>query len=294
MKDYLIIGTDKKRLFRAYAAITSRLVEEARKRHHTAPTATAALGRVLTAGVLMSSNLKGDELLTVRVFGDGPLGAIVVTSDASGNVRGYVQNPEADLPSKNGKLDVGGIVGKEGQLTVTKNMGLKDPYSGSVPLVSGEIGEDIAYYLLKSEQVLSVVSLGVLVDTDITVKVSGGFLIQVLPGADDEELGKMEATVCQLPHISELVSSGQSPEEILNMIFGNDFVLLDKKEIGFLCGCSREKLEKILISLGEEEISNIIEKQKQAEIKCHFCGDTYYFDSEELSHLLSEAKKINE
>lgn len=288
-KDYLIIGTDKKGYFRAYAAITSQIAEEARSRHNTSPTATAALGRGLTAGVLMSAGLKGEDLMTIRIIGEGSLGALVVTADAMGNVRGYVQNPEADLPSKEGKLDVGGLVGHEGQLSVTKNLGLKEPYTGSIPLVSGEIGEDIAYYLLKSEQIPSVVNLGVLVDTDISVKASGGFLIQALPGADEDVVAEMEEKMIALPHISELICSGNTPEDIMQKIFGDDFQLLEKREIGFLCGCSKEKLEKILISLGEQEIKDIIEQQNMAEIKCHFCGDEYHFDKVELEAILKEA-----
>ncbi|MHB9095107.1 MAG: Hsp33 family molecular chaperone HslO [Eubacteriales bacterium] len=290
MEDYLVIGMDKHEHFRAYAAITSKLVQEARTRHNTSPTATAALGRALTAGVLMSANLKGEDLLTLRIIGDGPLGAIVVTTDAEGNVRGYVQNPGADIPSKNGKLDVSGGVGRQGQLSVTKNMGLKEPYTGSIDLVSGEIGEDIAYYYAKSEQIPSVVALGVLVDTDISVKSAGGYLIQAFPGAEEQELVDLEERACSLPNISSLYSEGAAPEQVLQKLLGPDFVELHRKKVGFHCRCSKDKLEQILISLGEIEIRDIIESQERAEIECHFCADKYCFEGSELQSILQAAK----
>lgn len=289
MENYLVIGTDKKGHFRAYAAVTKQLVEEARQRHNTSPTATAALGRVLTAGVLMSANLKGEDLLTIRITGDGPLGAVVVTGDSKGKVRGYVQYPEADLPSKNGKLDVGGGIGANGQLSITKNMGLKDPYTGSIPLVSGEIGEDIAYYYAKSEQIPSVVALGVLVDTDISVKAAGGYLVQAFPGAGDEELDVLEERAQNMPPVSTLFSEGVKPEEILERLLGPDFTELERKPAAFECQCSKEKLERILVSLGQEELADMIKTQNKAEITCHFCNDKYDFDARELQTLLNEA-----
>lgn len=291
MNDYLVIGIDKKENFRAYAAVTAKVVEEARRRHDTSATASAALGRALTAGVLMSANLKGDDLLTIRIMGDGPIGAVVVTADADANVRGYVQNPHADLPSKNGKLDVGGIVGCHGQLSVTKNMGLRDPYTGSINLASGEIGEDVAFYYASSEQIPSVVALGVLVETDLSIKAAGGILIQVLPGAEEEALVELEKRVSNLPHITQLYNEGKLPEQILQQLLGDDFVELQRKPIAFKCRCSKEKLEKILISLGEDEIKDIINTQGTAEIKCHFCGDQYYFEKNELEQILASAKK---
>lgn len=290
MDDYVVIGTDKNNYFRAYAAVTTGLVEEARNRHNTSPTATAALGRTLTAGVLMSSNLKGDDLLTLRIVGDGPLGAVVVTAGSDGMVRGYVQCPEADPPSKNGKLDVGTGIGTNGQLSVTKNMGLKDPYTGSIPLVSGEIGEDIAYYYAKSEQIPSVVALGVLVDTDISVKASGGYLVQAFPGVPEEELAGLEERAQGLPQVSRMVSVGTKPEEILSKLLGPDFIELDRRPVGFKCRCSRTKTEQILISLGKEELTDMIEQQKGAEVRCHFCGDWYHFSGQELTKLLEEAQ----
>ena len=291
MNDYLVIGIDKKEHFRAYAAVTTQLVEEARQRHDTSATASAALGRTLTAGVLMSANLKGDDLLTIRILGDGPIGAVVVTTDVDANVRGYVQNPHADLPSKNGKLDVGGIVGCQGQLSVTKNMGLRDPYTGSIDLVSGEIGEDVAFYYAKSEQIPSVVALGVLVETDLTVKAAGGFLIQALPGTGEDALIELEQRVSRLPHLTQLFNEGTRPEQILQRLLGEDFLELQRKPVAFKCGCSKEKLEKILISLGENEIRDIINTQERAEVRCHFCGDKYIFETQELEHLLASAKK---
>lgn len=290
MKDYLVVAMDRNEHFRAYAVRTTQLADEARSRHKTSPTASAALGRALTAGVLMSANLKGDDMLTLRIMGDGPLGAIVVTTDAEGYVRGYVQSPAADLPSKNGKLDVGGIVGRQGQLSVTKNMGLRDPYTGSIELVSGEIGEDIAYYYAKSEQIPSVVALGVMVNTDTTVKAAGGYFIQALPGAPEDQLVRVEDKARSMPNISSLYDKGNKPEEILQMLLGHDLVELDRKQVGFRCRCSREKLEKIMISMGEKEIQDIIDKQGTAEIKCHFCSEMYYFQVEELQRILEKAR----
>ncbi|MDT3700283.1 MAG: Hsp33 family molecular chaperone HslO [Thermincola sp.] len=291
MNDYLVIGIDKKENFRAYAAITAQTVEEARRRHGTSATASAALGRTLTAGVLMSANLKGDDLLTIRVLGDGPIGAVVVTSEADANVRGYAVNPTADLPAKNGKLDVGGLIGCSGQLSVTKNMGLRDPYTGSINLVSGEIGDDVAFYYAKSEQIPSVVALGVLVDTDLSIMTAGGFLIQALPDAAEEALMELEQRVAGLPHVTQLLSKGMLPEQLLQQLLGQEFVELQRKPVAFNCRCSKEKLEKILISVGEEEITDIINTQGRAEIKCHFCGDVYYFEADELQEILLSAKK---
>ncbi|WP_418790122.1 Hsp33 family molecular chaperone HslO [Phosphitispora sp. TUW77] len=291
MKDYLVVGTDKKGNLRVYATVSTGLVEEARKRHRTSPTASAALGRALTAGVLMSANLKGDDILTLRIIGDGPLGTIIVTSDSAGNVRGYTQHPGADLPSRNGKLDVGGLVGKTGELYVTKNMGLKDTYTGSVPIVSGEIGEDIAYYYASSEQIPSLVALGVLIDTDISVKAAGGYLIQAFPGVASEELAVLEERAKSLPSISSLINEGSTPEEVLKMLLGeHNFVELNKRPVSFLCRCSREKIEQVLISIGEKEIIDIIENQKRAEIRCHFCNEKYYFEKHEMEKLLQEAQ----
>ncbi len=291
MSDYLVVGTDKKDYFRAYAAVTTGIAEEARRRHGTSPTASAALGRALTAGVLMSANLKGDDLLTIRIIGDGPIGVLVVTSDSAGNVRGYAQNPKADLPSRDGKLDVGRLVGENGELYVTKNMGLKDPYTGSVPIVSGEIGEDIAYYYAKSEQTPSAVALGVLVDTDTTVRAAGGYLVQAFPGAGADELAALEERALSLPSISSLINEGAAPEDILKMLLGEqDFVELDRRPVGFLCRCSREKIEQVLIGMGEKEIREIIQSRKRAEIRCHFCNETYYFEKHEMEKLLEEAK----
>lgn len=290
MNDYLVIGIDKQENFRAYAAVTTKLVEEARRRHDTSATASAALGRTLTAGVLMSANLKGDDLLTIRVMGDGPIGVVVVTADAEANVRGYVVNPHADLPSKNGKLDVGGLVGCNGELSMTKNMGLRDPYTGSINLVSGEIGEEVALYYARSEQIPSVVALGVLVETDLSIKAAGGYLIQALPGTEENALIELEQRINNLPHITQLYSEGIPPEKILQQLLGEDFVELQRKPVAFKCRCSKEKLEKIMISLGEEEISDIINTQGKAEIKCHFCGDSYYFATDELKEILASAK----
>lgn len=291
LQDYLAIGTAGQGMIRAFAARTTNLVEEARHRHGTLPIGTAALGRVLSAAALLSANMKGGDLLTVRVLGDGPLGAVVCSVDAAGNLRGYVQNPEVDLPAKsNSKLDVGGAVGKDGFIYVTRDIGLKEPYTGSYPLVSGEIGDDLAAYFAKSEQIPTVVSLGVLVDTDCSVQSAGGFFIQLMPGADEEITEKLEGLISCVMPVSQMIAAGRSPEEILGDLLGTlQFKLLETRSLAFKCRCSKEKLEAILISLGADEIEGIIEEQGSAEVKCHFCAETYNFNKLELENLLEEA-----
>jgi len=290
MKDYLVRGVGREGQFRVFAATTTHLVDEARRRHDTWPVATAALGRSLTAGLLLGANLKGDDLLTLRILGDGPLGAIVVSANANGEVRGYVQEPHTDLEhTAEGKLPVGAAVGK-GVLYVSKDMGLKEPFTGSVDLVSGEIGEDIAQYLLVSEQTPSAVALGVLVGPDGSVKASGGLIVQLLPGTDEELLAHLEKSINNLPPISSLVARGLTPEEIVaEAVGGIEVDYLDSVPLRFKCNCTRERVEGVLVSLGREEIEKIIQEQGQAEVHCHFCGETYVFTSQELAAILQEA-----
>ena len=289
MQDYLIRTVGEKEQFRVFAAVTTSLVDEARRRHGTWPVASAALGRTLTAGLLLGANLKGDDLLTIRVNGDGPLGALVVSANGCGDVRGYVQNPQVHVPGiRPGKLGVGLAVGK-GTLSVSKDLGLRDPFTGSVELISGEIGEDIAYYLLTSEQIPSAVSLGVLVETDNSVRAAGGLIIQLMPGAENTLMAELEANLKKLPPVSSLVDQGRSPEEMLRLALGNlEVNIIDKVPVQFNCPCTKERIERILISLGAKELKEIIETTGEAEVICHFCGEKYNFDGQELNKLLQD------
>lgn len=273
---------------RGVAAVTTATVEEARRRHQTAPTATAALGRTLSATAMLGTGLKDGQRITLRVLGDGPLGGIIADGTGGGEVRGYVANPDVDLPvTSRRKLDVGGAVGR-GTLHVTKDLGLRYPYHGSVPLISGEIGEDVARYLVVSEQVPSVVALGVLVDPDGQVRAAGGFILQVLPGAAAEIPRYLEACVGRLPAVTELVRDGMGPAELLDLALGD----LRPRALGdgpvvFRCGCSRERVEAVLIALGRAEIERLLEEQGRAEVTCRFCGDRYVLDPVEVTGLFS-------
>lgn len=289
MSDYLIRGVGSDGQFRVVACVSTKLVEEGRLRHNTWPIATAALGRTMTSALLLGSNMKGDDILTIRVLGDGPLGAVVVTSDAHGNVRGYVQNPQVHLPStKLGKLAVGNAVGK-GTLSITRDLGIKEPFTGTVDLVSGEIGEDLAHYLTHSEQTPSAVSVGVLINTDNSVGAAGGYLVQVMPGIDETVLEKLEKSITTMPPASSLVDRGATPETMAYMLGkGLKMKILDKTPVQFSCNCNRPRLEEILLSLGREELIGMIEEQGNAEVQCHFCGENYVFNDNELNNLLSE------
>lgn len=289
MSDYIVRAIDGNNTFRVMAAVTGGLVETARQRHDTWPVATAALGRALTGCLLLGANLKGDDLITLRIMGDGPLGAVVVTANARGEVRGYVQEPHVDLPREiEGKLPVGQAVGN-GLLFVTRNMGLKEPFTGSVELVSGEIARDIAHYLTVSEQTPSAVSLGVLLHPDGRVRSSGGFWLEVLPGAPENVLIKLESNINKLPPVSSLVAEGKTPEQIIELLaegFGVKY--LAKSPVTFSCPCNKNRIEEILISLGMDEIKGLITEQGGAEVRCHFCGEYYNFDIGELNRLLEE------
>lgn len=292
LKDVLVRGTAWGGKIRVFAARTTVLVKELRQRHDTYPTATAALGRTLTAGVIMGAMLKGNEKLNIQVKGDGPLGRIVVDANADGEVRGYVDNPHVHLPSNAaGKLDVAGAVGRNGQLYVTKDLGLKDPYKGSVPIVSGELGEDFTYYFAVSEQTPSAVGLGVLVDTDNSVLHAGGFIVQVLPGLSDEELTKLEKAVGSMPPVTALLDQGETPEDLLRWIVGDgDLQIHDTMELKFKCFCSVDRIEQTLISLGQDELEQIIEEDGKAEVVCQYCNEAYQFDRGQLEELLEQAK----
>lgn len=291
LENILVRGTAWDGKIRVFAARTTSIVEHLRKQHDTYPTATAALGRTITAGAIMGAMLKDKEKLTLQVKGDGPLGQIVVDADAEGNVRGYVEHPQVHLKSNDlGKLDVAGAVGRSGFIHVTKDLGLRDPYRGSVPIVSGELGEDFTYYFAVSEQTPSAVGLGVLVDTDNSVLHAGGFIIQVMPGVTDEEITKLEEAIASLPHVTELMAQGETPEQILQRIVGEGLTIHDTQPLQFACLCSNERVEQTLISLGEQELRQIIMEDGQAEVVCQFCNEAYRLNKLELEHLLIQAK----
>lgn len=288
MKDQLIRATALQGQVRAFAARTTGIVEELKRRHQASPTAMAALGRTVTAGAMMGAMLKGDEKLTIQIKGGGPIGQIVVDANAKGEVRGYVDEPDVNLPpNAAGKLDVAAAVGTDGFLYVTKDLGLKEPYRGSVPIVSGELAEDFTYYFAKSEQTPSAVSLGVLFEKgDYTIKAAGGFMIQLLPGLSDEEIGSIEARLSTLPPMTTMLEDGLELDEILANVLGMVKVL-ETMDIQFKCKCSRERVEQTLLSLGSEELEALIEEDKQAEVHCHFCNETYHFDEQELRQIAS-------
>lgn len=271
-----------------FAAVTTETVEEARRRHGTAPTATAALGRALSATAMLGAGLREGQRLTVRILADGPLGGIISDGNGRGEVRGYVQNPEVDLPlTPRRKLDVGGAVGR-GTLHVTKDLGLRVPYHGSVPLVSGEIGEDVARYLVVSEQIPSAVALGVLVAPDAHVVAAGGLILQVLPGAPPEIPRYLEERVARLPTITQLVSRGGGATEILALALGDLRVkVLEEQAVTFRCGCSREKVEGVLVALGQAELNGLLEERGRAEVVCRFCGDRYILGPTDVEGLFS-------
>ena len=276
---------------RAFAARTTRLVGELQRRHGTYPTATAALGRTATAGAMMGAMLKGEEKLTVQVKGDGPLGQIVIDANAKGEVRGYVDNPQVHLPpNAQGKMDVAGAVGRGGFIHILKDLGLKEPYRGSVPIVSGELGEDFTYYFASSEQTPSAVGLGVLVDTDGSVLHAGGFILQLMPGVEDKAVDRLEQRLREMPQLTALLDRGETPESILRYLADDEVQILDRMPVVFKCSCSRERVERTLVSMGEEELKALIEEDGQAEVTCHFCNSAYAFDRSDLEQLLEQAR----
>ena len=293
MSDMLLRAIARDAGIQISAAVTTGLVERARQIHNTTPVATAALGRTLTATAIMGSQLKVDDgSVTVQVKGNGPLGAIVCVGDADGYVRGYLQNPSADLPLRpDGKLAVGAGVGR-GYLMVIKDIGLKDPITGTVALVNGEIAEDLTRYFAESEQIPSACALGVLVDTDRTVKCAGGWLVQLMPGVKDADIDRLEANLAKLEPMTTMLDKGMSLEEIVQAVldgFAVDFLQTD--EIGYRCACSREKVERALISMGKTELGKMADEQENSEVTCQFCDKIYTFSREELRELLAHAEK---
>ncbi|MEC2076614.1 Hsp33 family molecular chaperone HslO [Metabacillus fastidiosus] len=285
--DYLVKALAFDGQVRAYATRTTETISEAQRRHQTWPTASAALGRAMTAGLMLGSMIKDEAKLTIKIEGGGPIGAILVDSNGKGEVRGYVTNPQVhfDLNAK-GKLDVARAVGTNGFLTVVKDLGLKENFSGQVPIVSGELGEDFTYYLVTSEQVPSSVGVGVLVNPDNTILASGGFIIQLMPGAEEETILEIENRLNTIEPVSKLIQKGLTPEEILQEVLGEENVkILEKQEVRFHCPCSRERIESAIISLGEQEIQAMIEEDGKAEAQCHFCNEFYHFNLEELEQI---------
>ena len=290
-QDYLIKLIDAGQNVRVWLARTNRLVEEAHIRHQTSATATAALGRVLTAAVMMGSDLKSDQdLISLRFNGNGPAGTIIATADRNGHVKGLIGNPQADLPSRSpGKLAVGDLVGAEGYLEVRKDLGLKQPFEGKVPLVSGEIAEDLAQYFMQSEQIPALVSLGVLVGADLRVLAAGGLIVQALPNAEDAVLEILENNILSLGQISQLVLENETLEDIAASIMqGIEYTIIARMDLAFECNCSRERLGIILAGLNEEELREAAENNKDIEAICNFCRTTYSFSPEEIKALKSE------
>ncbi|MBH5320679.1 Hsp33 family molecular chaperone HslO [Paenibacillus sp. GSMTC-2017] len=292
LKDVLVRGTAWDGKIRVFAARTTNLVEELRQRHDTFPTASAALGRTLTVAAMMGAMLKGQEKLTIQVKGDGPIGAVVVDANSYGEVRGYVDHPQAHHGSNvHGKLDVAGAVGTSGYIYVTKDLGMKEPYKGSVPIISGELCEDFTYYFAVSEQTPSAIGAGVLVDPDNSVRHAGGFIVQLMPGLTDAEITRLEQAIAAMPQVTSLLDQGHTPEDLLRFVVGDtDLVIHDKMDLVFKCQCSSERVETTLISLGQHELEQIIKEEGQAEVVCHFCNEKYTFERPQLELLLDQAK----
>ena len=291
MKDYIIRAIAAEDQVRVFAATTRELVEVARRHHNTSPVATAALGRLLTAGAMMGVMMKNDkDVLTLQVRGDGPIGGLTVTADSHANVKGYAENPEVIIPAKNGKLDVGGALGV-GILNVIKDMGLKEPYVGQTILVTGEIAEDLTYYFANSEQIPSSVGLGVLMEKDNTVKCAGGFIIQVMPFAKEETISKIEENLKNVTSVTGMLDKGYTPEQILEELLGNvGFEITDKIPAQFYCNCSKERVEQAVASIGRKDLVELIEEGKDIEVKCHFCNTAYNYTVEDLTNILKRSR----
>lgn len=293
MSDILVRGSSTDGSIRIFVAVTTELVNEAQRIHKTYPTATAALGRTLTISAIMGAGMKNEtDSTTIQFKGDGPIGSIIAVCDSQSRVRGYVVNPGVDIPRKeNGKLDVGGAVGK-GYLNVIRDLGLKEPYAGQVPIVTGEIAEDMTYYFASSEQIPTAIALGVLVNPDMSVLCAGGFMLQLMPGASEEAAAALEDKMKTLPPITDMISQGMSAEDILFTVTEGFDMLMENKTITpkYECKCSKERMEKALISIGKEELESLISEQGSAELTCQFCDNKYTFGKQALEDLLSQAK----
>jgi molecular chaperone Hsp33 len=292
MGDYIVRATAANNQIRAFAATTRELVEHARAAHNTSPVATAALGRLLTGGAMMGAMQKGDkDLLTLQIKCSGPIQGLTVTADSHGNVKGYVNNPEVMLPpSAQGKLDVGAALNL-GVLSVIKDMGLKEPYVGQTHLVSGEIAEDLTNYFAESEQVPSAVALGVLMNKENTVRQAGGFIIQLMPFADEEVIDKLEAKINSITSVTALLDRDMTPEMILEEVLGEFGVeIMEKTETRFFCNCTKERVERAIVSIGKKEIQEMIDDGESIEVNCHFCNENYHFSVEELKDIIRRSR----
>lgn len=293
MADYMIRGIAANDEIRCFAVTGRALVDRARAAHGTSPVATAALGRTMMGALMMSDMLKNeDDLLTIRFDGDGPLGAIVVTADHHGNVKGYVQQPLVMLPLKaDGHLDVGGAVGK-GTLTVIRDMGMENAYNGQIAIHSGEIADDLTHYFAESEQIPSSVGLGVLVDTDLSVKKAGGFLIQLMPFASEETISRLEQNLSSIRYVTDMMEDGMSPEDMLREALTgfDDLKITDKTPVQFHCNCSRDRVSRALMLIGKEELTFMIEEAKPVKLSCQFCGSKYSFSTAELEEIRSRVR----
>lgn len=293
MKDYVLRATAGDGQVRAFVATTRNMVERARDLHKTSKVATAALGRTLTATSMMGLMMKNDgDKITVIIKGGGPIGSILATANSKGIVKGYVDNPNVVVEDyENGKLNVAAAVGSEGTVRVTKDLGLREPYNGSYPMVSGEIAQDLTYYFALSEQTPSVVALGVLTKEE-EVEYAGGFIVQLMPDATEETISKLESNVANLDSITNMLKEGKNPEDILNIVLdGLNPRILDKCDVGFECECSKERVEGVLISIGQHQLAEMIEEDKKAEIGCQFCNSKYMFDEDELKAILDKMNK---
>ena len=293
MPDYIVNAITSNGAIRVVAADTTQLCNRAQEIHKMSPTAAAALGRTLTAAAIMGSMLKSSEdSLTVQLNGGGPIGKVVAVSDGNANVKGYVGNPLVDLPlNEKGKLDVGGAIGRDGMLGIIRDLGLKEPYVGQVPLVNGEVAEDLTQYYATSEQLPTAVALGVLVDVDYSIKAAGGFILQVLPGAYDEDIDNVEKTVASISSVTEMLDNGKKPEDIVEQLLKDyEIEYFENVPAQYQCDCSRDRTDRALISIGKEELTKLIEEDGKAEITCHFCDNVFNYTKEELEALLESAK----
>lgn len=291
MKDYLVKAYAFNGTVRIYSAVTTELVEHARQIHDMWPAATAALGRTLTVSVIMGAMYKGEQTLSIRIDGGGPIGKIYTTANAHGDVRGFVSNPQVHMSTNTGKLAVGSVVGNQGFIHVTKDLKVRDTFTSSAELQTGEIAEDFTYYFAKSEQIPSSVGLGVLVNDDNSVCASGGFILQIMPGCKDETLTQIEQTIKSLKPVSDMIQNGMSPEDIVNELTKGDHEFVETMDLHYTCDCSKERFAKGIISLGEKEIQEMIDENKPIDTVCHFCGNEYHFDIPELIELQSLTKK---
>ena len=293
MKDYIVRATAANAQIRAFACTTRNLVETARSAHNTSPVVTAALGRLLTAGSMMGSMMKGEkDFLTLQIHGSGPVQGLTVTADSHGNVKGYAKVPDAMMPpNAKGKLDVGGVVGI-GFMNVIKDLGMKEPYVGQTVLQTGEIGDDLTYYFVTSEQVPSSVGLGVLMEKDNTVKQAGGFIIQLMPFTEESVIAKLEENLAKIASVTSMLDAGNTPEQMLEIVLeGFDVEITDTMDTQFACDCSKARVEKALIAIGKKELKDMIDDDKEIEVNCHFCNSHYIFSVEELKTLYQKAQR---